>query len=193
MEFACYYDFTCGYSFRAWSWIERQRGAGADPEVDWRPFVLKEVNRSGTGPSLLSGPGIGSVAVLALAIAEAVRGGPSAEAYRAAMFDAMHAGEERPDRDEVTRIAHGSGVDIETFAEEEEKWLSAVRASHEGAVSALGVFGTPTLVFGPRAMYLKLVALPPDGDETLWDALTTVTTGFPEILELKRPRVEEPS
>lgn len=44
MELACYYDFTCGYSDRAWRWIERMRAAGTELHVDWRPFVLKEVS-----------------------------------------------------------------------------------------------------------------------------------------------------
>ena len=193
MELACYYDFTCAYSYRAWTWFERQRAAEAAIDVDWRPFVLKEVNRAETDPSLLSGPAIDSVAVLSLAIAEALRGRPSAEAYRAATFNAMHAYGDRPDRDEVLEIARRAGLDTDAFQEGESRWLEAVRASHEGAVAELGVFGTPTLVFaGGGAAYLKLAALPPDGDGELWAAVTTIATGFPEMIELKRPRVEKP-
>lgn len=189
MDLVCYYDFTCGYSYRAWNWIERQRAAGAAIEVDWQPFVLKEVNRARTDPSLLSGPGIDSVAVQALAIAEALRGGRAAERYRSAMFIAMHGSDERPGEDEIVAVAERAGLDVDAFRKDEETWLRAVRSSHDSAVAELGVFGTPTLVFsGGRAMYLKLAELPEEGDEKLWDALTTITTDFPQVVELKRPQ-----
>jgi 2-hydroxychromene-2-carboxylate isomerase len=191
VELSCYYDLTCAYSYRAWTWIDRQRAAGRELEVDWRPFVLKEVNRTKTEPSLLAGSQITSVAVLALAIAEALRGDPQADAYRSATFHAMHAGEDRPDRHAILTMAEDAGLDVAAFEREESAWLGAVQASHVGAL-ALGVFGTPTLFFPEgRAMYLKLTALPPDRDEVLWDALTTVTTGFPEVIELKRPQIKE--
>ena len=191
MEPACYFDFTCGYSYRAWAWIERQRAAGAELAVDWRPFVLKEINRTETDPSLLGGPGIGSVAVLSLAIAEALRGRAEADRYRTATFRAMHETGERPGRDQMLGIAESVGLDAGAFRKEEALWLATVRASHEDAVTRLGVFGTPTLVLDEgRAIYLKLAALPSDGDEDLWAALTTITTGFPEVIELKRPQTE---
>ncbi len=188
MDLACYFDFTCGYSYRAWMWIEGLRAADLELDVDWRPFVLKEVNREEPDPSLLAGPTIDSVAVLALAAAEALRGQPGAERYRSETFHAMHAGHERPARDEVVDIAARAGLDTDAFWRDETLWLGAVRASHEGAIARWGAFGTPTLVFADTAaMYLKLTELPEGDDRALWDSIATVTTEFPEVTEMKRP------
>ena len=185
----CFYDFTCEYSCRVWMWFERLRAGGLDLEVDWRPFVLKEVNREDDEPSVLVGPTIDSVAVLALAIAEASRGGTGAESYRAEIFTAMHADDEHPLRDDVVEIATRAGLDLDLFWRDETLWLGSVRASHEGAVSARGVFGTPTLVFDDdSAIFLRLTELPPaTEDRPRWDAVTTLATEFPEVVELKRP------
>lgn len=186
---SCFYDFTCEYSCRASMWFERLRAGGIELEVDWRPFVLKEVNRQDGEPSVLAGPSIDSVAVLALAAAEALRAEAGAESYRAETFNAMHAGDERPLRDDVVEIAARAGLDIDSFRRDEALWLGSVRASHEGAVSARGVFGTPTLVFGDdSAVFLRLTELPPAAkDQSRWNAVTTFATTLPEISELKRP------
>ena len=170
-------------------WIERLRAGGTELEVDWRPFVLKEVNRDQEEPSVLAGPSIDSVAVLALAIAEALRGETGAERYRAEIFDAMHSSDERPLRDDIIEMAARAGLDTDSFRRDEALWLGSVRASHEGAVAGRGIFGTPTLVFGDNsALYLKLRHLPPAAnDRALWDSVTTFATEFPEVAELKRP------
>ena len=170
-------------------WFERLRSGGVELEVDWRPFVLKEVNREDKEASVLAGPTLDSVSVLALAIAEALRGETGGESYRAEIFNAMHAGDERPLRDDVVEIAARAGLDMELFWRDEALWLGSVRASHEGAVSARGVFGTPTLVFDDdSAVFLRLTELPPaTEDRSQWDAVTTFATTLPEIAELKRP------
>lgn len=194
MNLTCYYDFTCEYSYRAWMWIERLKAAGTEIDVDWRPFVLKEVNRDGADPSLLAGPTIDSVAVLALAAAEALRGHAGSDTYRSETFHAMHDREERPNREEVMEIAERAALDTDSFWSDETLWLATVRDSHEGAVGRWGVFGTPTLVFADAAaIYLKLADLPAGDDRELWNSVTTITTKFPEITELKRPSRTETS
>lgn len=192
MELSCFFDFTCEYSYRVWTWFERMRAAGTELEVDWRPFVLKEVNREDAEASVLTGPSIDSVAVLALAAAEALRGETGAENYRAEVFHAMHAGDDRPLRDDIVEMAARAGLDTDSFWRDETLWLGSVRASHEGAVAARKIFGTPTLVFGDNsALYLKLRDLPPAAhDPVLWDSVTTFATEFPEVVELKRPSPE---
>lgn len=188
MDLKCYYDFTCGYSYRAWSWLQTLKVQDPEIEVDWLPFLLKEVNRAAAEVSVLAGSTIESLAVLALAAAEALRGEPGADVYRKDLFHAMHDGGERPSRDDVMRIARRAGLDTDAFVRDEATWLEAVRQSHERGLSDWGVFGTPTLVLaGTSPMYLKLAAVPADGASALWDAVRSITVTFPEVAELKRP------
>jgi DSBA-like thioredoxin domain len=188
MEVACYFDFTCGYSHRAWLWFDRLRAGGVDLVVSWRGFVLKEVNRGENEPSLLSGPTIESVAVLALALAHALPDETSIARFRTRVFDAMHGRDERATRDDVVSIATAAGLDSDSFWGNETLWLGKVREEHMTAVQRWGVFGTPTLVFDDReCIYLKLTALPTKSDLALWNSMATIARSFPEVAELKRP------
>lgn len=188
MEFACHFDFTCSYSYRAWLWFERLRADGIDLVISWRSFVLKEVNRGEDEPSFLSGPTIESVAVLALAVAHALPDEASVALYRARVFDAMHAREERPTREDVLSIATAAGLDSDSFWRNETLWLGKVRDEHVAAVDRRGVFGTPTLVFDDHAsIYLRLTDLPSKSDAALWNSVTTIARSFPEVAEIKRP------
>lgn len=185
---SCYFDFTCGYSYRFWSWFRQLRQLDTRLEVEWLPFVLKEVNRPEGKPSLLAGPKIESVAVFALAAAEAMRGLPRAEGFMSELFVAMHSGDERPGRDELATLADRSGLDVVRFLEEEAFWIERVRQSHVGAIGRWGVFGTPTLVLGDAApMYLKLVEVPTEDHLSKWRTITSIALDSPEIAELKRP------
>lgn len=189
MEITCYFDYTCSYSYRGWLWLERLRSAGEELDVTWSGFVLKEVNRSEDEDSALAGPTIESIAVLALAFGEALRGRKTWELYHERIFRAMHETDERATEADVIRIARDSGLDIDSFRSNEVAWLEVVRQGHFGAIERWGVFGTPTLVLdGDSAVYLKLATLPDGGYRKLWDALTTITVSFPEVVELKRPR-----
>ena len=187
MQLACYFDYTCGYSYRAWCLIEGLRAQGIDLEIEWLSFVLKEVNR-GEEPSPLAGPGIDSVAVLALAIGEALRDTPSAEAFRRDVFEAMHPTEgDRAGKDDVIRIAARNGLDLDEFRHHENEWLDKVRTEH-GRGKHRGVFGTPTLVLdGEACLYFKLEALPAGDERALWDSILLITRDYPELTELKRP------
>lgn len=187
MELVCYFDFTCSYSYRAWLWFERLRAEGIDLAIRWRGFVLKEVNRGKDEPSLLVGPTIESVAVLALAVAQALPDEASTALYRSRIFDAMHAREERATRDDVVSIATQLGLDYDSFGSNEKLWLEKVRDEHMTAVNRRGVFGTPTLVLDDHAsIYLKLTDLPSRSDIELWNSVTRIARS-PEVAELKRP------
>jgi 2-hydroxychromene-2-carboxylate isomerase len=188
VELAVYFDFTCGYSYRGWLWFERIRAAGTKLDIEWRPFLLKEVNRAEGEDPFLSGSKITSVAVLALALAEALDDGEPAEVFRSQLFQAMHERDQRPSKEEIIRIAAEVGLDQDAFWRDEASWLARVRDSHEQAVSGLGVFGTPTLVVDEsHALYLKLEAVPRANDNVLLNAVLTVARDHLEVAELKRP------
>ena len=189
MKLDCYFDFTCEYSYRLWLWFERLNQTLPDLEVHWRPFVLKEINREAGEPSPLERSTIESVAVLALALGEAMASGPHAGTYREQVFEAMHRGKDRPDREQLLAIAARAGLDISRFHETSSTWLDSVRASHEAAVSERGIFGTPTLVFSDAAViFLKLSEVPSEArDLPLWEDISYIALGAPEVAELKRP------
>ena len=193
MEITCYFDYTCGYLYRGWLWLERLRAAGEELDITWASFVLKEVNRGDDEPSALAGPTIESVAVMALACGEALRDTDGWERYHEAAFTAMHAGPTRATIDDVAAIAGDCGLDAESFADQQQTWLEVVRRSHFDAIERWGVFGTPTVILEPDdAVYLKLAELPAEDDRRLWDALTRITVSYPEILELKRAQAADP-
>ena len=189
VRITCYFDYTCSYSYRGWMWLERLRATGTALDITWSSFVLKEVNRKEGETSALVGDTIESIAALALALGEALRGHDGWDRFHAATFEAMHAGEERPEEDEVLGLAAAAGLDIDEFRRDQAAWLATVRTSHLDAVERLGIFGTPTLVFdNDAAIYLKLQELPTGDDRKLWDSVTTIGRSFPEVIELKRPR-----
>ena len=152
----------------------------------WRPFLLREHNRSGDGePEWEREDALGHISVLALALHEAVEsaGGDSA-AYRWSAMDAFEQGRvERTALTELAERAAGCALDEQQV----RKGLAAVATSHQQAL-ALKVFGTPTLIDGQHRAYLKLAQMPSqERARNVFDALTAVLSATPEIDEIKRP------
>jgi hypothetical protein len=187
VDVACYFDYTCSYSYRAFRLFESLRPV--QPELTWRTFLLKEVNRPGEEPSYFSRGRIDSVGLLALALAHASRtvdfGG-----FHATMFNAMHAENRRLSREDVCNIGADAGIDLTAFTRTEKKWVEAVASEHAGGVNHWGVFGTPTVIIGDEsALYLKLAQVPSSADAAakLWEAVCTLAIAYPEVVEIKRP------
>ncbi len=66
----------------------------------------------------------------------------------------------------------------------------ALARDHSEAVSELGVFGTPTLVFADGASAYVRLSEPVEGEGAVevFDRLLSVAASEPRILEIKRPR-----
>jgi predicted DsbA family dithiol-disulfide isomerase len=183
----CFYDYTCSYSYRVWTWLTAVEKTIPDLEVKWATFSLKEVNRE-SGPSLLEGDEILSTSVLALALAHAARSS-GFDFYHRQAFDLMHKDGRRIGRDELLGVAAEAGVDVRDFEQNMRRWLAEVASEHSEARSRWEVFGTPTLVFADEtAVYLKLSKVPETnaGSEDLWRAVRTISVTHPELLEIKR-------
>jgi predicted DsbA family dithiol-disulfide isomerase len=192
MQVSCYFDYTCPYSYKALTWLRAARGGGADLEVAWRTFSLKEANRDPGTPSPFDDPGISSVSVLALALAHAARqaAGPADfDRYHLAVFQAMQVQRRRLDERALLELAGAAGVDVAAFDHDRARWLGAVAAEHRQAAGRLGVFGTPTLVLeGGAVIFIKLATPPAAGwAGELWQSLCTIARCHPELLEIKRP------
>lgn len=184
-QLICYFDYTCSYSYKAWLWLE-EVASGHKISVEWRPFLLKEVNREPGERSYFDRETIESVALLALALSIAARG-QHHTTYHERTFRAMHEDEERPDEAGIYEIARDAGVDVDAFRNEQRRWIEAVASEHRLATTRWGVFGTPTLVIEENAVYLKLDS-PPADPGGFWIALETMALSHPELIELKRAR-----
>ncbi len=184
MQVTIYYDYSCPYSQRAFQWFRRLQEAVPGLELSWATFSLKEVNRDASTPSPFTGPEISSVSVLALALAHAARQADF-DCYHQAVFDAMQ--ERRVDERNLLAAAADAGVDTGAFDLDRQHWLGHVAEEH-GEAQALGVFGTPTLVFDDAVAFVKLAELPPPHDDVeLWHSLCVLARCHPELVEIKRP------
>jgi len=179
-----FFDFTCEFSNRARHWLDGLECL----EVSWRPFSLLEVNRhDDSGPVFTRPEHADNVSLVALAVFEAVlAGGGDIDGYRRRMFSAWH--------DEHERYGRLSAADILGFGEtagmdgfDHDTTFARVASEHAAGV-ALGVFGTPTVVFGEgRVAFVKLDA-PPDRAraDTLWRSVRDLATGQPSLREWQR-------
>lgn len=187
----CFFDYTCGYSFRIWRWIEEQVRVD-DPTIllpEWRPFSLKEVNRDGAA-SVFEAVDDPALSVLALAVGAALAGGAGDfGSYHSSAFEAFHTSDHRVTRDDLLRMAEDAGADATRLWRDRSRWIDAVATSHHDGIARWGVFGTPTLVLDDAAVYLKMASIPSSADEgaRLWGALTTLVVSHPDLLEIKRP------
>jgi len=185
----CYFDYTCPYSYKMLLWLRGVQQRGADLTLDWRTFLLKEVNRGLDEPSPFEEES--SLPVLALALAHAARSADY-DSYHDAVFQAMHRGGQgrrQINEEDLFKIAVDAGVDLAGFERERDRWVNAVAEEHNHAFKSVNVFGTPTLILNGRtAVFLKLGEPPPPGEEDhVWNSLCCVATCYPELLEIKRP------
>jgi len=184
MSVEVFFDYTCGFSNRARHWLDALQPAGGEQLV-WRPFSLLQQNLGGDGvPVFDRTEYVDNVSLVALAVHVAVRAaGGDLDGYRRQMFTAWH---EEPGRLSTADIvgfgsAHGLGEFDRTAA------FAALAAEHAHA-SGLGVFGTPTLMFGPRqAAFVKLDAVPDaDRNRPLFDSVRQLALAQPALREWQR-------
>ena len=166
-------------------------------EVDWRYFSLAQVNhRAGEGVNVWDRPpGFETSSLDPFAAAEAARRQGMPEAWdrlHHAFLAARHTGRKaRLTRALVGRLAAEAGFDAERLRRDmdDPTILEPLARQHTEAV-ALGVFGTPTLVWeNGRSGYLKMLPAP-TGDEALraWEHVRAVVADLPSIAEIKRPK-----
>ena len=182
---ARFFDFTCELSNRARHWLDGLDGL----EVVWRPFSLLEVNRHDDGGVVFARPEhADNVSLVALAVFEAVAAaGGNAEQYRRRMFGAWHDEHERYGRLSPEQIVgFGNAAGLQAF---DRDAAFARLATEHAAGAALGVFGTPTLVFAPdRAAFVILDRVPASGEAGgLWDSVRHLAVGQPALREWQGP------
>ncbi len=180
-----FFDYTCPFAHKAHHWLE---AAGAASDAEWRIFSLLEHNYRGDGPPVWElEERRDDISLLIFAghkLVERERG--DLDTYRRAVFETWHETDERLDLDGILAMVEKSGVAGSEDAIREV--FSDALADHDEARD-LGIFGSPTLVFGEgRVAFVKLTA-PPTGDEarSLLGQVEELA-GRPEILEIDRPQ-----
>jgi hypothetical protein len=164
--------------------------------VDWRYFSLEQVNhRAGEGINVWDRPaGYQSPGLDAFAGAEAARRQQRPEAWEQlhlTLLARRHTGTKDPlTRAVVQQVAVEAGFDMSRFRRDldDPTILEPLAQQHQEAI-ALGVFGTPTLVFANGLSgYLKMLPSP-TGEEAVraWEHVKAVIADSAYIQEIKRP------
>jgi predicted DsbA family dithiol-disulfide isomerase len=201
MHLIIYFDYTCPYSYAAALWLQRVQAREPDLTTEWRPFIVKEINRApGEGVPFWEQEGVMRTRTAQAFIAgqAAARQGPAAyDRFRLALQAAFHA----PPRDirepgvlEVLAAAAGLNVARFTADRQDRGLLREVGRSHQEAVARYAVFGTPTLVFPTScAVYLKLAPAPEGAEaEQVFALLRDLIMQHPAVQEIKLTRQEHP-
>lgn len=192
MELEVFYDYLCPFVYRA-SVMLQNVAPTRNLKVTWRYFSLAQVNSKDEGWTVWDAPSSERVkGRLAFRAAEAARRQDQFHALHMPLLIARH--RDRLDIDQlevVERVAVDSGLDLERFRKDvaDPGILSSLARDHREAVSRLGVFGTPTIVFPDGASaYVRLAEIPEGaGAIRVFDRLLAVAAGEPTILEIKRP------
>lgn len=201
IEIDVYYDYGCPYVYRAGMWMrDVQAALGGNLRVNWRYFPLEQVNAD-KGPDWKlweQADDFRSRGLPAFRAAEAARqqGDDAFAALHIALLQARHeAGADLGKRETLLAAADAAGLDRERFERDlaDRSHLAAIGRDYTYGRNELGVFGTPTFVFGNGgAAYLKLKDVPSaDAALPLFEAFAETARDRPIVEEIKRPRKPE--
>ncbi len=177
-------------------WLRRAeaeaRAEGRPLAVDWRTFSLEQVNSKTPETKVWDQPERRWRGVAALAAAQAARllDPDRFPAFHMTLFEARHErAKDIADPAVLDEVAVAAGYDRAAFARARaatEAWQEVGR-DHEAA-AARGVFGTPTLVFGDHALFVKMQPVP-DEESALGvlEEVLDLQRRSPYLLELKQP------
>ena len=169
---------------------------GTKVSINWRYFSLEQVN-SQQGPKwrLWEQPeDYPSRGLRAFRAAEAARrqGETAFPAFHMALLSAKHEeNRDIADMKTLIEVAESAGLEMTRFQKDlnDRRLLTALAMDHSYAVEALGIFGTPTLVFPEnQAIFLKM-SPPPVPDECLsvFNEVFNLAYRRRNIREVKRP------
>lgn len=194
-SFSLTYDYRCPFARIAHEHVLDGLEAGADWDVTFLPFSLGQAHVEEGDVDVWDEPGKDS-GLLALQLSVAVRDHQPEHfvAVHRALFEARH-GQSADLRDEaVLRAAlEAAGADADAAFLEVSTGapLDVVRTEHETGVKDFSVFGVPTFIAGGRAMFVRLMERPRDGEHatTSIDKVLDLTTGWLELNELKQTTI----
>jgi predicted DsbA family dithiol-disulfide isomerase len=167
--------------------------------INWKYFSLEQVN-SQQGPEWKiweQSEDYPSRGLRAFWAAESARqqSETAFNAFHMALLKARH--EQRQDIaniDTLIEVAEGVGMEMPQFRKDlsDRKLLAKLAKDHTYAVDALGVFGTPTLVFPEdQAVFLKMAVPPPEECLSIFNELRNLVERRQFIREVKRPQLPQ--
>ena len=166
--------------------------------INWRYFSLEQVNsQQGSQWKIWEQPeDYLSQGLHAFRAAEAARnqGEAALSSFHIALLRARH--EQRwdiADMNTLIEVAENIGLEMAKFRRDlgDRRLLAKLAEDHTFAVEALGIFGTPTLVFPQRqAIFLKMSSPPSASEECLsvFAELRQLVERRQYIQEVKRPQ-----
>lgn len=196
--FAITWDYLCPFARNANEHVVAGLQAGADWDVDFVPFSLKQTKVETDQPALWErDDALDEAGVLALLAGVAVRDRfperfPDAHL---ALFSARHDdAEDIREPQTVGDALVSAGVDADEILDAvgHGAVMETFRKEHEAAIANYDVFGVPTFIAGDDAVFVRLMTRP-DGDsdyavETV-DRVIDTLTGWTELNEFKWTRV----
>ncbi len=195
--FAVTWDYLCPFAYNVHAHVVTALEAGADWEVRFIPFSLKQVHLAAGEPAVwdrhdradLSG-------VLALLAGLAVRDHlpdrfPAAHLslFAARHDDGRDLGDEAVLRGALARVGVDAGQVFDLVNAGAPQ--AVLREEHAAAVARHGVFGVPTLIDGDDAVFVRLMHRPsgdPDLSRGTIERVLELMTHWPDLNEFKHTR-----
>lgn len=192
-----YFDYACPFAWAAQLWLDEVKDALGDRiDVNWRFFPLEQTNSPDPDFKLWEQPNDGKSSTLRSfqAFHAAKKQGDEAfRGFHAALFRKRHEDGRNLSRQQVLEsAAEDAGLDLEQFKSdlESDEVLTQIEKDYTYGRDALGVFGTPTIVFdNDEGAYLKLnyMDMPEDPVE-FFHEFAAIVRDRPNVIEIKRPR-----
>jgi hypothetical protein len=194
--FAVTWDYRCPFARNAHEHVIAALEAGADWDVSFVPFSLRQVHVEEGEPDVWDEPAK-DTGLLALQAGVAVRDRFPARfpSVHRALFGARH-DEGRHLRDEAVLrdVLATCGVDADAVFDDiaDGGPLEMVRKEHEYAAATHGVWGVPTFVAGDRAAFVRLMDRPGDPAESqrAVERVLDMLAGWPALNEFKHTSLE---
>ena len=196
VPFSVTYDYRCPFARIAHLHLVDALEAGADWNVTFLPFSLRQMHVEEGEPSVWDEPEQDSgLTVLQVSAVVRDKFPESFLGLHRRLFDLRHveSGDLR-DHDVLAHAMRASDVEPElVFEAIAEGWpLDVVRDAHQDAVESHHVWGVPTFIAGDDAVFVRLME-GPDGDPatsvTTIEKVVDLLTGWPQLNEFKHTRV----
>ncbi len=192
MKLEIFYSYACSDTYSVYRWLTSLRDWPL--EVTWSPFTIATDHETGWDlPWDHAGDEVR--AFRAAAVVRELAPQRFAEFHEALERAVYEEGSPLGDETTLADAARAAGIDPASFRLRLHAagLDAAARTSHERAKSALGVSGTPTLLFeGALPFQLELTGIPPtEAAEAVYEAVRSLATRVPYVGLLRRASPEQ--